>query len=724
MKKLITLICICFSVSFAKADEGMWLLSMLEKLGIEQKGSNLTAEQIYSINNSSLKDAVLGLGTADNPLYFFCTSELVSAQGLTLTNYHCAFEMIQKHSNLSANFIENGFWAMAQNEELPNEGITATRFVKMIDVSSHIVPLHEEFGAQQEKLQGFSKLNDTIAKVVAQLEKSVTDTSDYRASIRSFFDNNQYFLLVYETFSDVRLIGAPPRSIGKFGGDTDNWTYPRHTGDFAVLRIYGDKSGNKPTEYSPANKPYKARHFLPVSLKGYENNDFSMVVGFPGNTNRYLTSTGIDVLANYTNKATIAIGETVLSIYNHFMQNDPAIKIKYAAKYDQMSNQWKYAIGQNRGIARLGVVAQKQEQEKILRTWISADSTRKDRYGEVLMTLEDYYSNSRIFKYADTYFYLGFLNAVEMPLFIYQCVPLMGAFQMEDPVEVKIQAIQLKNKAAEFFNNYDAQVDAALLLNIHNLYVQNVPAAFFPPYYNVVAKKYKGDMKKYIDNIYSKSIFTNEDRFRAFLEKPSEKAFLQDPGFEFLGNLMPTYFAITQELESPEYEQAKRLFAQAVQQQNPDSLVYPDANGSIRLTYGSVADYNPRDAVHYAYYTTLAGVMEKESISNEEFFIPEKLKLLWQESDFGNYANEKGEMPVCFITNNDITGGNSGSPVVNAHGHLIGIAFDGNWEAMSSDIIFANDQQKCIAVDIRYVLFIIDKFAGAGYLLDEMEIVR
>ncbi|MCL2329367.1 MAG: S46 family peptidase [Bacteroidetes bacterium] len=723
MKKCICLFFISLSISFAKADEGMWLLAMLDKLGIEQKGSNLTAEQIYSINNSSLKDAVLGLGEANNPLFFFCTAELVSAQGLTLTNYHCAFEMIQKHSSLSANFIENGFWAMKQSEELPNEGITATRFVKMIDVSASIMPLHEEFGAKQGKFKDMSKLNDTIAKVIAQLEQSVTDTSDYRASVKSFFDDNQYFLLVYEVFSDVRLVGAPPRSIGKFGGDTDNWTYPRHTGDFAVLRIYSDSTG-KPAEYSPANKPYKARHFLPVSLKGYENNDFSMVLGFPGRTNRYLTSTGVDVLANYTNRAIISIGETVLATYNNFMQNDPAIKIKYAAKYDQMSNQWKYAIGQNRGIVRLGVVAQKQEQEKTLREWIAADSTRKDRYGTVLLTLEDYYSNSRIFKYADTYFYLGFLNAVEMPLFIYQCVPFLEAVQMDDPVEIKIQSIQLKNKADEFFNNYDAGVDAALLLNIHNLYVQNVPPAFFPPYYKVVAKKFKGDIKKYIDNIYSKSIFTNEQRFRAFIANPSEKVFMQDPGFEFLRNLMPTYFAIQSELKSPEYDQAKRLYFEALKQQHADSLFYPDANGSIRLSYGSVSDYSPRDAVHYAHNTTLAGVMEKQSTTNEEFFVPDKLQSLWQEKDFGSYANEKGEMPVCFITNNDITGGNSGSPVINSKGHLIGIAFDGNWEAMSGDIIYAEDLQKCIAVDIRYVLFIIDKFAGAGYLLNEMEIVR
>ncbi|MDR2963857.1 MAG: S46 family peptidase [Bacteroidales bacterium] len=721
MKKILCLFLISLATLSAHADEGMWLLSMLQKLGIEQKGSRLTAEQIYSINTSSLKDAILGLGGASNPLYFFCTAELVSQQGLAFTNYHCAFDMIQKHTNLTQNYIENGFWAMNQSEELPNEGITATRFVKMIDVSDRIVPLHEEFGSVQGKLQGAQKLNDTIEKVVAQIEQSVTDTSAYLASVKSFFDNNQYFLMVYEVFFDVRLVGAPPRSIGKFGGDTDNWTYPRHTGDFAVLRLYAD-AGGKPAEYSPNNKPYSPRWFLPVSLKGYENGDFSMVLGFPGSTSRYLSSTGIEVLANYTNRATIEVGQSVLSTYNQFMQNDPGIKIQYAAKYDQMSNQWKYAIGQNRGIERLNVVQQKQEQEESLRDWISADSTRASRFGNVLPTLEDYYTSTRIYQYANVYFYLGYLNAVEMPVFIYECIPFLEALQSDDPVEIKIQGNRLKARATEHFSNYNATVDAALLLNIHTLFEQNLPSVFFPPYFSIIDKKHKGNAQKYIQNIYNKSIFTDQKRLTAFIDNPNEKTFMQDPGFDFLRNLLPTYFAIQQNLQSPQYDQAKRLFLESLKQQHPDSLFYPDANSTIRLTYGSVADYSPRDAVHYNYYSTLDGVIEKENPANEEFIVPAQLRTLWKDKNFGNYTNAKGELPVNFITTNDITGGNSGSPVVNAKGQLIGIAFDGNWEAMSGDIIFEREVQRCIAVDIRYVLFIIDKFAGAGYLLQEINI--
>jgi hypothetical protein len=718
MKRLLLIFSLFALINPIHADEGMWLLTMLNKLNLQQKGCKLTPEQIYSINHSSLKDAVVGLGESDNPFNFFCTSELVSSQGLVFTNYHCGFDMIQKHTSIENNYIENGFWAKNRQEELPNDGITATIVYKMIDVSNRIMPLYALGIKDQTKLQ------DTIAKVSALIAKSVSDTSSYFGDVQGFFENNQFFLFVYEKFEDVRLVGAPPRAIGKFGGDTDNWMWPRHTGDFCVLRIYGNDN-SKPAPFSINNKPITPRYYLPVSVKGYEKGDYAMVMGFPGSTDRYLTSKGIDGLLKYNNASVITIGDEMLAVYRKFMNSDPTIKIKYAAKYDEMSNYWKYAIGQNQGIVALDVINRKMSQEEEFTKWIKADKTRKARYGKVLKTISSHYETTNEAKYASNFMNIGLLNSPELFIYTYDLLDFIDVISKGDTAAINIQTKKVREAAIEHFKNYDVNVDIAQFVAMSKIYQEKVPEKYWPTYFGTVKKDFGGDFKAFADVIYGKSIFANEKKTLAFIDNPDSKVFMSDLAMYLLRNTFPAYYKIDTDKNSEKFDNAKHLYLEAILKQNPDSLYYPDANSTQRLTYGYVGDYTTPQGVHFNYVTYLPEVIKKEDPKNpEEFSVPDKLKELYTSKDYGMYADKTGEVPVCFTTNNDITGGNSGSPVMNANGELIGIAFDGNWEAMSGDIIFEPKIQKCINVDIRYVLFIIDKLGGAKYLVDEMTIVK
>ena len=716
MKKIFVLFTLLISLNPLFADEGMWLLTMLNKLQLQQKGCKLTPEQIYSINHSSLKDAIVGLGEAENPFNFFCTSELVSSQGLVFTNYHCGFDMIQKHTSITNNYIENGFWAKNRSEELPNDGITATIVYRMIDVSDRIMPIYSLKFKSNELLQ------DSIAKLSAAIAKSVSDTSSYFGDVQGFFENNQYFLFVYEKFEDVRLVGAPPRSIGKFGGDTDNWMWPRHTGDFCVLRIYGNDA-SKPSPFSLENKPITPHHYLPVSLKGYEKGDYAMVMGYPGSTDRYLTSKGIDGLLQYNNASVIAIGDEMLAVYKQFMNSDKAIKIKYAAKYDQMSNYWKYAIGQNQGIVALDVINRKMQQENEFTKWIQQDKARKKRYGKVLKTIEKHYASTNVAKSASNYMNIGLFNSPELFIFTYEMFDFLDEVNAANS-EAKNEIIRKKREAViEHFKSYDVDVDIAQFVAMSKLFKQKVDKKYYPTYFEVVEKQFGGDFKLFAQTIYSKSVFANETKTLAFIDNPDKNVLVRDAALYLLQNTFPAYFKIDAEKNSEGFDNAKHLYLEAILKQNPDSLYYPDANSTIRLTYGYVGDYTTPKGVHLNHYTTLGELIAKEDTTNlDEFEVAPRLKELYNTKDYGKYAAKNGEMNVCFTTNNDITGGNSGSPVMNANGELIGIAFDGNWEAMSGDIIFEPKLQKCINVDIRYVLFVIDKFAGAGYLVDELTI--
>ncbi len=724
MKKLLLAIgCMC-CLNPIFADEGMWLLTMLDKLEIQQNGCKLTPEQIYSINNSSLKDAVLGLSESDSPSNFFCTAELVSSKGLALTNYHCGFDMIQKHTSLTNNYIDNGFWAKNSDEELENEGITATRVVAMYDVTERIfAEMKHQGDTVASDSDSASLAGKALGKAITLIEKSVTDTCTYGALVKSFFNDNQYFLFVYETYKDVRLVGAPPRTIGKFGDETDNWIWPRHTGDFCVLRIYVDESG-MPAEYSSKNKPLVPKQSLAISLKGYNENDYAMIMGFPGSTDRYKSSAEIKYSQSMNNSTVKLIGDIVLANYKKYMNEDSLVRIKYASKYDNLSNFWKYSIGQSKGITNLNVVDKKAEQEKALREWILADTARIAKYGGVIDTLAHFYENNA-FSYAYyTMLNVGLLDQVQTFMFAYDCLDIVDALNSQDPVFLREVQVRLRDKAKEFYKNYSAEVDQAQFVGLTyaTWYYLNYPIytdKTFP-----LVKKYKKDVSKYATNVFQKSVFTDEARFYAFLDEPDLNVLAKDPMFNLLRYTLMEYFSARDYVENPAVDSLNTLYVDAIMKMHPDSLMYPDANSTLRLTYGSVQSYEPKDGVSYHYYTTLKGVMEKMDSTNSEFNVPAKLIELYDKKDYGRYSDKNGELPLCFITNNDITGGNSGSPVMNANGELIGIAFDGNWEAMSGDIIFEPSVQRTISVDVRYVLFVIDKFAGAGYLLDEMNIVQ
>lgn len=716
-KKLALILSIIFSFNLY-ADEGMWVLTMLDKLQIQAKGCKLTPEQIYSINQSSLKDAIIGLGSDDRPLSFFCTAELVSPEGLVFTNYHCAFDMIQKHTTLSANYIEHGYWAKNKQEELPNPGITASIVQKIIDVTDQF---HDVFLTQNlSKSTLDSLLNDRKDAII----KSVTDTSNYAASVKGFYEDNQFLLFIYNTYSDIRLVGAPPRTIGKYGDETDNWVWPRHTGDFCVLRLYAGQN-NEPATYKDDNKPYNPLHFLPISLKGYENGDFAMVMGFPGSTDRYATSSGVESIHTYNNQPVVTIGDAVLGVYKSFMNSDSLVKIKYAAKYDRISNYWKYAKGQINGVNSLNVLQKKKLHEEQFLAWATEQpDSLQEIYTSALESIHTYHNTTHAIKEASTYYNVGILNVVELCMFVYESLSFLDAVESGDTDQYKQGKAEMVELMNEHFKNYDVRVDKAQFIALSTLINSHVHQLLQPSYIQTVTKKDKGNFEKYANKIFDNSMFANQQAMQKFIENPSSKAFFKDPGFELLKSVLQAYFLTRNYLESVEYSLANRTFLHAMQTQYPDSVFYPDANSTLRFTYGYVGDYIPRDAVHYRHYTTLQGVFEKENPLDEDFQVPQKLRELYAARDYGQYADKNGELPLCFITNNDITGGNSGSPVMNADGELIGLAFDGNWEAMSSDIIFERNYQKCIAVDVRYVLFVIDKFAGAGYLLDEMKLVK
>ncbi|MDR1668127.1 MAG: S46 family peptidase [Bacteroidales bacterium] len=709
----IALVASCLSVS--KADEGMWLLPLLEKLNIgemQKMGCELTADQIYSINHSSLKDAVAMLGS-------FCTCEMISAEGLILTNHHCGYGSIQEHSSPEHDYLKDGFWAKTREEEIPISGLTVTFLIRIEDVTARIdsVCLPEMTDALRTV---------AIKQKIGDIKKEVTQDNQYEASVESFFGGNRYYLLVYEEFPDVRMVGAPPSSIGKFGADTDNWMWPRHTGDFSLFRVYADSTG-KPAACAPGNIPLKPRHHLPISLKGVEKNDFTMILGYPGNTERYATSYEVtDLLKNELPNRVKIRGKRQEIMMKHMSAND-AVRIKYAAKYSQSTNYWKNAIGMMQGIRRLKVYERKAEQEQHFIQWLENHPEWKTTCGEALSMIKTGIEQAGELETAMQYVSECFFQGAELMMFSLQFNSLLTELKKKKPDDVRLLLITeyLRQQTDDFYKDYNAALDRDVTAAMFQLYRDDIAPAYHPAFYQTVEKKYGGDIHRYMQ-VYFKSFFTDAEKVKAFLQKPSAKMLEKDPvlqaGKALRETCLPWMDAIT------EAENAKskghRLYIAGLQAMEPEKKWYPDANFTMRLSYGSIQDYFPRDAVYYNYYTTLQGVMEKEDPNNWEFVVPDRLKELYALKDYGPYANRQGELPLCFISTNDITGGNSGSPVINGKGQLVGLAFDGNWEAMSGDIVFEPDLQRTISVDIRYVLFIIDKFAGAKHLIDEMTLVR
>ena len=698
-----------------KADEGMWLPALIEKLNInqmKQEGCLLNADQIYSINHSSLKDAVVALDRGS------CTAELISDEGLLLTNHHCGFDEIQEHSTIDHDYLQNGFWAKTKEEELANPGKTATFLIRFEDVSEKVLAgLNEQMSPEERTKK--------VREVSREIEKEAIRDNHYEARVQSLYNDNRYYLFVTETFRDIRLVGAPPQSMGKFGGDTDNWMWPRQTCDFSMFRIYCGKDGT-PASYSKDNVPYKPKYHLPISLKGYKQNDFAMILGYPGSTNRYKTSYGIEYTMKVTNPIRIKVREEKQRIMQEFMSTSRKARIMYSAKYARSSNYYKYSIGQNEGLQHLNVLEKKRQLENQFTQWANADEQRKSKYGQALSLIANSFKDIEDEK-AYEYMVESIVRGPEIFYYAYRARPLYDALKSDKNSErVGIINDRLKKGLDEFFKDYDSETDQKISAALFKIYGENVATQYQPPFFKTVKSKYGNNFEKYTKELYARSIFGSKEKLARFLESPKAKILENDPLFQVSLEIFRMMGLIASETSktTEDLDKGNRLFVGGLMEMEAGKNFYPDANSSMRLTYGTVGDYVPKDGVRYNYFTTLKGYIEKEIPGDDEFDVPAKLKELYYAKDYGRYADADGNLRTCFITNNDITGGNSGSPVINGKGELIGIAFDGNWEAMSGDLAFENEIQKCINVDIRFVLWTIDKMGGAQNLIDEMTIVN
>ena len=717
MKKLFSiLIVLILLISFkVRADEGMWLLPLIEKLNIgkmTELGLKLTAEDIYSLNKACIKDAVISFGG-------FCTGEIVSPQGLILTNHHCGYSSIQSHSTVDHDYLKDGFWAMSKDEELPNQGLSVTFLISIEDVTSQVLANVNDGMSETERDNAISKARQTI-------QKKAVEGTDYSASVSSFYSGNYFYLLVYERYLDVRLVGAPPSSIGKFGFDTDNWEWPRHTGDFSVFRVYSGPDG-KPAPYSVENIPLKPKYFLPVSIKDLNKGDFAMTLGYSGRTLRYYTSYEVDELLKITHPNRIKIRGIRQDILMEDMKADPKVNIQYASKFSNSSNYWKYSIGQKAGLERLNVKAQKEKIEDQYNSWVNASPERKAKYGEALNMIKSSIEGRAEYVNAQQYISECFTRGCELLSLTRVADLLVETLQSGDQEAIKSLSANMKERLNDFYKDYNPPTDMKAMKAMLKLYREDVPAKFHPDFYaNIVDKKFRGNIDKFVDYMFAKSVFSNKEKLNAFLDKPDLKTLQKDPVYLTGTSINTMNRSVAGELQSFDTNLTigRRLWMAALMEMIPEKTLYPDANSTMRLSYGSVLDYEPRDAVIYKYFTTLKGVMEKYKPGDYEFDVPQRLIDLFNKKEFGRYASPKGYMPVCFTTNNDITGGNSGSPVLNGNGELIGLAFDGNWEAMSGDVAYEPELQRTIIVDIRYVLWLMDVYAGAGHLVKEMTVIQ
>ena len=706
-----------------RADEGMWLPMFVERLNyvdMQKMGLQLTPEELYSINNSSLKDAIVGLSEGATPRGFFCTGEIVSQNSLMFTNHHCGYGSIQKLSTVEHDYLTDGFWAKDFSEELPAEGISASFLVRMEDVTEQVLSVVNDTMTWAER-------NAAIAAKSKELELAASEDGKYNPIVSAFFEGNEYYMFVYRVYTDVRLVGTPPSSIGKFGGDTDNWMWPRHTGDFSIFRVYADAEGN-PAPYSPDNKPLTPKHHLPVSLDGIQQDDFTMIWGFPGSTERYLTSYGIDYNVESFYPTIHDIFKLQTDVMDEFMQKDASVNIMYADDKAGLANTWKNFEGQMLMLRKNKVAETKAELENQFTEWLNANPAKAEEYGDVLNTLAESYE--LVHQITPSIYYPNYLAMTGAIGISGEFAAYAGTDKKDkEAVAAAEEALKAIDVDAFFAETYKPLEDK-MLVEMLKLYYNTFDAEANPNFYNLVEKKYKGDVVALANDILENSIFATPESIKAFIEKPNAKKVAKDPAYVVMNtmithlvtNLAP-YRATMQTISENNHLFVKGLreFYAATQ---PEKDLYPDANSSLRMSYGSVQDYQPADAIHYDYICTANGILEKYVPGDYEFDVPQRLLDLIEARDFGQYADENGELVVCFLSTNDITGGNSGSPIMNGKGELIGLAFDGNWEAMSGDINFEPRLQRTINVDARYVLFVIDKFAGATNLIEELTIVK
>jgi hypothetical protein len=716
MKRTFTLLLAALLFFSTQAHEGMWLLNKLKQINeaeMQKLGFKLTADDIYAINKSSLKDGIVRLGGG------FCSGEMVSAEGLFLTNHHCGYDAVQGLSSVEHDYLTDGFWARTRKDELP-AGFSVSFLQRIDDVSEKI---NSQLTADMTEEQRDAKIGEIAQQLIAESSKEHGQSTEFKA----MFEGNEFYLFHYKTYRDVRLVGVPPSAIGKFGGDTDNWMWPRHTGDFCMFRVYTGPDG-EPADPSEANVPFKPAHHFPVSTAGVKEGDFAMIMGYPGSTDRFMSSHGVKLALDVEQPSRVKIRRAKLDIYDEFMDRDKATRIKYASKHAQVSNYWKYFIGQQRGLKRLKVYDKKKAQEADLMTWVNADAGRKAKYGSVITDLETGYNERAKFEKANVYMQEAAFGSEAIVLgFRMYGLKMQLATDPKDAAKVAAAVARVQAAADELWKDYVPAIDQKVTAQMFRMIHDDVERDLQPSMMHTVEKKFKGDFDAWSAVLFKTSILTSKERLNAFLAKPSLKVLDKDLGFQAAESCLNHYRTfLAPALAAGEADLARgyRLMVAAMREKDPARSWYPNANSTMRLTYGQVGSYVPGDGMFYKHICTAKGILEKEDPTNDEFIVPARQKELLLSRNYGRYADESGELVVCFISNNDITGGNSGSGVFNGNGELIGIAFDGNWEAMSGDIAFEPELQRTISVDIRYVLWTIDVFAGAGHLVNEMTVVE
>ena len=709
--KRITLALFLFVGIFVRADEGMWFLMFIDRLNhrdMQKMGLQLTAEEIYSINNSSLKDAVVQFNGG-------CTAELISKDGLLLTNHHCGYDAIAELSTPEHDYLTNGFWAADRSQELKPKSLYVRFFVRMDDCTKRIMAKVSDNMTEAER-------NKIIREEIALIEKENSEGGKYVVSVRSFFQGNEFYFFVYQDFKDVRLVGTPPNSIGKFGGDTDNWEWPRHTGDFSMFRVYADANGN-PADYSTTNVPLHPKHHLPINLNGVKEGDFAMIMGYPGRTNRWLPAGGIDQNVKYAYPAWVEASKTAMDAMKLHMDNDNNIRLNYASKYARTANYWKNRQGMIDALTQFQTAAAKAKNEAKFDAWANKPEN-KEKYGTVVSTINKYYAATNDKSRHDNYLSILFRNSEYAAISRGLGAKLMSYAKADETKQAAMKN-DLKKEIIEFHKSVSHQAELDILVAGLNLYAAKANYELA----NGVENMYKDyNCADEIRAMFTTSILTSRNELLAFLEAPSEGQLTNDPLYKLSSDILAQLMKRSDELTklTDDYNRAYRLLVAGLRESGMSTILYPDANSTLRLTYGNVSALpaDKRNDAKINNYTTLQGTINKYKPNDEEFDLPKRLIELNEKKDFGRYADKAGYMPVNFLTNNDITGGNSGSPVLNGKGELIGLAFDGNIEAMAGDVIFDNKLQKTINVDIRYVLFIIDKYAGAKHIVDEMTIVE
>ena len=697
----------------AQADEGMWLLQLLKEQNsielMKKQGLKLEADDLYNPNGVSLKDAVGIFGGG-------CTGEIISPEGLILTNHHCGYASIQQHSSVEHDYLTDGFWAMSRAEELPTPGLKF-RFVHRIVDITDLVNQKVKVGEVDET----TAMTSPFLRKIAQEELAKSDLNGKPGIVAQalpFYAGNKFYLIYYKVYSDVRMVAAPPSSVGKFGGETDNWMWPRHTGDFSIFRIYADKNG-EPADYSADNVPLKTPKFLPISIKGLNEGDYAMIMGFPGSTERYLTQSEVRQMMTAQNQAMIDMRTVYLDVLKKYMRESDKIRIQYANKFAGSSNYWKNSIGMNKAIVDNDVLGTKAEQEKKF----AAFAQGKPEYEGVVEKIDAIVEKATPILRRFMYLNEG-LRTIE-----FGCPPavmdkIKEALETKNDSLLEVGKKQLEAAYENIYNkDYSPMVDEAVAIAVLPALAQKLKPEELPDCYRLIVGEYKG---RFVQEMFNNSILSSRENLDKFLKKPTIKAIEKDLATIYsrskLAKLKETAQELAQATEG--LDLLHKAYIRGLNEMNLPTPSYPDANFTIRLTYGNVKSYDPKDGVHYKYFTTTDGILQKEDPENPEFVVPAKLKELIQKKDFGRYAMADGTMPVCFLTTNDITGGNSGSPVIDGEGNLIGCAFDGNWESLSGDINFDDNLQRCIALDIRYMLFILEKLGGCKHLIDEMTIIE